>query len=88
MMDRVMNNIVILSQDPVVFTMLERFLKRDYHLIIFGTMPAAADYIYTTIPELMILDIRSTKSSCISMLNQLKEDPIFSQLPVLVAFAV
>jgi diguanylate cyclase (GGDEF)-like protein len=81
-----MNTIAILSQDPVVFTMLERFLKPEHHLIIFRTMPAALDFIYTTIPELMILDIRSTKSSCISLLNHLKEDPIFSQLPVLAIF--
>jgi len=81
-----MNTIAILSQDPVVFNMLERFLKPKHHLIVFRTMPAALDYIYSTIPELMILDIRSTKSSCISLLNQLKEDPIFSQLPVLAIF--
>ncbi|MFA5182685.1 MAG: diguanylate cyclase [Syntrophales bacterium] len=81
-----MNTVAILSQDPVVFTMLERFLKPEHHLIVFRTMPAALDYIYTTIPELMILDIRSTKSSCISLLNHLKEDPIFSQLPVLAIF--
>lgn len=81
-----MSTIVILSQDPVVFTLLERFLKPAHHLIVFSAMPAALDYIYTTIPELIILDIRSTKSSCVSLLNQLKEDPIFSQLPVLAIF--
>jgi GGDEF domain-containing protein len=81
-----MNTIAILSQDPVVINMLERFLKPVQHLIFFRTMPAALDYIYSTIPELMILDIRSTKTSCISLLNQLKEDPIFSQLPVLAIF--
>ncbi|HAJ25930.1 MAG TPA: diguanylate cyclase response regulator [Syntrophus sp. (in: bacteria)] len=82
----VMNTVAILSQDPIVFTMVERILKQDHQLIVFRTMPAALDYIYTTIPELMILDIRSTKSSCINLLNQLKEDPIFSQLPVLAIF--
>jgi diguanylate cyclase (GGDEF)-like protein len=78
-----MNTIIILSQDPVVFTLLERYLKGENHMIVFNTMSAATDYIYTTIPELVIIDVRSTKSSCLSLLNQLKKDPVFSQLPVL-----
>lgn len=77
---------IILSQNPVVFSLLERLLKPEHHLIIFGTMPAALEYIYVTIPELMILDVSSTKPTCLSLLNQLKEDPIFSQLPVLAIF--
>jgi diguanylate cyclase (GGDEF)-like protein len=46
-------------------------------------MVAALDYIYNSVPHLAIIDFGINEADSLTLFNNLKEDPIFSQLPVL-----
>ncbi len=78
-----MNTIVIVSQDIVLTNIIDSTLKNLYETLVFSKMQPALDYIYNSMPDLIILAIDMDDSSTINILNDLKEDPMFNQLPVL-----
>jgi len=79
-----MKTIVLISPDMALMSIIEKMFQDCYRVVAFKTMQAALDYIYNSIPNLMILDVDFDDHTTITILNNLKEDPIFSQLPVLV----
>jgi diguanylate cyclase (GGDEF)-like protein len=78
-----MKTVVLISPDMVLMSIVEKMLQDYYRVVAFKTIQAALDYIYNSIPNLLILDIDLDDHSTINILSNLKEDPIFSQLPVL-----
>ncbi|HLA28254.1 MAG TPA: diguanylate cyclase [Syntrophales bacterium] len=78
-----MKKIVVISQDAVVVNLVERRLSPSFQILCFRSMFSALDYIYNSVPHLVIVDFGMSESDSFAPLNDLKEDPIFSQIPVL-----
>ncbi|MBN1613830.1 MAG: diguanylate cyclase [Deltaproteobacteria bacterium] len=78
-----MKTVVIVSQDIVIVNLAEGILKKLYYTIVFTSIQAALDYIYNSIPSLVVVDIELDDSTTVGIINDLKDDPIFSQLPFL-----
>ena len=82
-----MKTIVLISQDTVLTTICCKILQKSYRTLVFTNIRSALDYIYNAVPDLMIMDMNTEDRTTISILNNLKEDPIFNQLPVLALLA-
>ncbi len=78
-----MKTIIIVSQDIVLTSLVERAFQGRYRILTFSAIQYALDSIYNSIPNLIILEIRAGDEATVRHLNNLKEEPIFSQLPVL-----
>lgn len=78
-----MKTIVVVSKDIILNGVIERSLKDTYQVVVFGTMPSALDYIYNAIPNLIVLNVTGGEEESAAVLNSLKSDPMFQQLPVL-----
>jgi diguanylate cyclase (GGDEF)-like protein len=76
--------VVVISQDAALSSILDRILSKSYRVLSFRSIQSAIDYIYNSIPDLIIIDINEQDSFTVSLLNNLKADPIFHQLPVLI----
>lgn len=79
----VTKTVVIISQDVVLSEILDQILARNYGVFIFHSIRSAIDYIYNSPPNLIILDAPEKDSYSMELLNNLKSDPIFYQLPIL-----
>lgn len=82
-----MKTIVLISHDMVLISIVEKILEGYHGVVVFRNMQSALDYIYNSTPNLMIVDMDLDDRAAISVLNNLKEDPIFNQLPVLALLA-
>lgn len=78
-----MKTIVIVSQNIVLNNAIDRKLQGLYHNVILSNMPSALDYIYNSIPDLVVINILQEEPHAVDVLNDLKTDPMFHQLPVL-----
>jgi diguanylate cyclase (GGDEF)-like protein len=78
-----MKTIVVVSQDIVLINFLDKALKNIYKTILFSNIQSALDFIYNSLPDLLVLDINPNDSFTIAIVNNLKEDPISNQLPVM-----
>lgn len=78
-----MKTVIIISQDVVLASLIERALSGRYKTLTFSAIQYALDVVYNSIPNLIILELRHQDEATIRHLNNLKEEPIFSQLPVL-----
>ncbi len=74
---------VIISRDPVLITIAGRVLEATCRIVPFGNIASGLDYIYSIIPDLLIVDFAEDDVSAAEILNTLKSDPIFTHLPVL-----
>ena len=78
-----MKKIVVVSQDPLLTNLADRLLSPHFLTIILGGMVSAIDSIYTDIPNLVIVDIVPGDDATVESINNLKDDPMFNQLPIL-----
>jgi diguanylate cyclase (GGDEF)-like protein len=78
-----LNTVVVVTKDMLLCSLVERTLKDVYNLVFFSNIESSLDYIYNSLPHLLVLDVGKGEPSVISMLNQLKSDPIFGQMPAL-----
>jgi len=76
--------IVVISQDAALSSIIEQILVKSYKVLSFRAIRSAIDYIYNSIPALVIMDINEQDRFTVGLLNNLKADPIFHQLPVLI----
>lgn len=76
-------NILIISQDKGLADKLQGILKDSYKTILFSSLHLSLNYIYSSLPDVMIIRIDFKDNFSISLLNELKNDPIFGRLPVL-----
>ncbi len=78
-----MKTVVVVCKDIVLNNVIERGLKDIYQVVAFNSMPSALDYIYNAIPNLIVMNITDDDPESVTVLNDLKSDPMFQQLPVL-----
>lgn len=78
-----MKTVVVVCKDIVLTNVIERSLKGSYQSAIFSSMPSALDYIYNSIPDLIVINLSKDDPLAINILYDLKSDPMFHQLPVL-----
>lgn len=76
--------VVVISQDVVLSGIIDRILAGDYGVFLFRNIQSAIDYIYNSPPSLIVLDTSKEDIYSMDVINNLKSDPIFYQLPVLV----
>jgi diguanylate cyclase (GGDEF)-like protein len=82
-----MKNVVIVSSDIVLTSTAEKYLKDIYRVLVFGSIQSAMDYIYNSPPpDLVIVEVDHSDPVSVERLSELKEDPYFSNLPVLAVF--
>lgn len=75
-------NILIVSTDRATSHVLYELLRHNWDPLTFEKFHLALDAIYSEIPSLLIVDIASDPET-IPLLNMIKDDPLFSGLPVL-----
>lgn len=79
-----MKTIVIFCRDVILNTSIERTTKGLYQIVVFNKMPSVLDYIYNSIPNLVVIHVMHDDPAAINIINDIKTDPLFYQLPVLV----
>ncbi|MGC2062558.1 MAG: diguanylate cyclase [Thermodesulfovibrionales bacterium] len=82
-----LKSIVLITGDIALKTVIEKVLGTFYRVAGFSNIQSSLDFIYNGIPDLMIITIDTGDEMTISLLNGLKSDPIFGQLPVLAVLA-
>jgi diguanylate cyclase (GGDEF)-like protein len=75
--------IVVISRDVALMEVVRSTCGHEDNIVAFDTIQSALDYIYNSIPNLVVIDMLSADFLSVRLLNTLKSDPIFSQLPVL-----
>jgi diguanylate cyclase (GGDEF)-like protein len=82
-----MKNVVVVSSDIIVTSTAEKHLKDNHRVLVFGSIQSAMDYIYNSPPpDLVIVEVDHDDPVSVERLSELKEDPYFSNLPVLAVF--
>jgi diguanylate cyclase (GGDEF)-like protein len=81
-----MEAVMIISKDRSFQAKSNRILQDHFRTVSFGDLQPAVDYIYNDAPALVIIEITKGDDSTVSFLSLLKEDPLFSRLPILVVF--
>jgi response regulator RpfG family c-di-GMP phosphodiesterase len=75
--------VVLISYDDALSGVAERLFSELYSIHSFRSIRPAVDYIYNAIPNVVIMDMNGQDAFALDLLNNLKDDPIFHQLPVL-----
>ena len=78
-----MKTVIVVSRDTVLTGLADRLLSPHFRTLIFSQIVSAVDSIYNNIPNLVIAEIVPDDASMVESLNNLKEDPMFKQIPVL-----
>lgn len=78
-----MKTIVVVCKDIVLTNAIDQSLKNTFQSVIFSNITSALDYIYNSIPDLIVINILNDDDFTINILKDLKTDPMFNQLPVL-----
>jgi diguanylate cyclase (GGDEF)-like protein len=74
---------VLISRDTALIAIASRLLEESCRIISFSNISSGLDYIYSLIPDLLIVDLTVNDAVGVTTLNALKNDPIFTHLPVL-----
>ncbi len=80
------NTIALVTGDMALEGIIARLLGDACVLTTFTSMHSSLDYIYSTIPDMLVVDIGADYASTVSILNEVKGDPIFGHVPVLAIF--
>jgi diguanylate cyclase (GGDEF)-like protein len=78
-----MKTVFVICKDTILNSVMEQGLKGIYQVVTFNTMSSALDHIYNSLPNLIVINIADDNSAGVNVLNDLKSDPMFNQLPVL-----
>jgi diguanylate cyclase (GGDEF)-like protein len=76
-------SILVVSPNFAISDFLKKALINSGKTTVINHLHFAFDFIYNDIPDLLIMDLKGD-SEGVSLLNSLKEDPLFANLPVLV----
>lgn len=78
-----MNNaVVILSPDIVLSSILQRLIA-GCQVICYKEEQPALDFIYHSLPRLLVVQIQDEQSRSVGIINDLKSDPVFGQIPII-----
>ncbi|MFO0751786.1 MAG: GGDEF domain-containing protein [Thermodesulfovibrionales bacterium] len=78
-----MKTVVTITRDLVLARVIERILPDPYQIVHFPTLQASLDYIYSSLPDVLTVEIGADDTRTASLLKELKEDPSFGHIPVL-----
>lgn len=81
-----MKVVIIIARDVEFQKTVSRLLKDHYRTAAFSDIRSALDFIYNDTPALVVTEIVNSEERAMSLLNLLKEDPLFSHLPILAVF--
>ncbi len=76
-------SILVVSPNSAITDFLKKALIASGEITVIDHLHSAFDYIYNDIPNLLIMDLKGDPEG-VSLLNSLKEDPLFANLSVLV----
>jgi GGDEF domain-containing protein len=80
-----LKSVALITADLVLRNRLERLLADSFRVVLFSSIQSSLDYIYSSMPDLMIVESMGVNdSSTKGILNDLKNDPIFGQIPIMV----
>lgn len=82
-----MKVVIIIASDVELQKTVSMLLKDHYRTAAFSDIRSALDFIYNDTPALVVVEIGNSDERAMSLLNLLKEDPLFSHLPILAVFA-
>ena len=78
-----MKTIIAVSRDIVLTSLADRLLSPHFRMLIFREIVSAVDSIFSDIPNMVIVEIIPGDNQTVEILNNLKEDPMFNQIPIL-----
>src|SRR5208337_3439096 len=78
--------VVVISRDQVLTSLISKFLKGLCQIIEFATFGSSLDFVYSSSPDILLIDITSDDPAAVSMLNDLKSDPVLGHLSVFAIF--
>jgi diguanylate cyclase (GGDEF)-like protein len=78
-----MKTIIVVSRDIVLTSLADRLLSPHFRTLVFREAVSAVDSIFNDIPNMVIVEIIPGDAPAVEILNNLKEDPMFNQIPVL-----
>jgi diguanylate cyclase (GGDEF)-like protein len=81
-----MKVVIIIGRDVGFQKTVSQLLKDHYRTAAFSDIRSAFDFIYNDTPALVVIEIGHIDERAIALLNLLKEDPLFSHLPILAVF--
>lgn len=81
-----MKVVIIVGRDVEFQKTVSQLLKDYYQTATFSDIRSALDFIYHDTPALVVVEIGHSDDRAMSLLNLLKEDPLFSHLPILAVF--
>ncbi|MBI3592573.1 MAG: diguanylate cyclase, partial [Nitrospirae bacterium] len=81
-----LKTVLLITKDPVLTNALDRILKDSYKVVDFTNLQSSMDYVYSSTPDVLLLDIKADDPVTVNILNELKGDPIFGHLSVLAVF--
>ena len=81
-----MKSVVLITADLVLRNRLERLLADSFRVVLFSNIQSSLDYVYSSMPDLMVVEsmCANNDSWARGILNDLKNDPIFGQIPIMV----
>lgn len=74
---------VIVINDVALSTTVNNKLGEIYNINNFSKLGNALDYIYNSLPDLIITEIALEGNDIANVIRELKNDPIFAQIPVI-----
>jgi diguanylate cyclase (GGDEF)-like protein len=75
--------VLVISKDKELNELIKKILKDFYEVFFFQDIYTSLNYIYSSLPDIMVIELDIKDNKAISLLNNLKSDPIFGRLPVL-----
>lgn len=78
--------IVLITDNIALKSVIVRLLGETCQIIGFSNIQSSLDYIYNSVPDLLIIRVDFRDALTLRLLNDLKSDPIFGQLPALAVF--
>jgi diguanylate cyclase (GGDEF)-like protein len=80
-----LRSVVLIIADLVLRNKLERLLTDSFRVVLFSSIQSSLDYVYSSMPDLMVCESVSFNDSWTrGIFNDLKNDPIFGQIPIMV----
>ena len=87
MPNRRLKQVLVISHDIVLTDIIGRVLQKTCNPLVFKDLKSALNLIYNSQPDLIIVDLAESNSLDVRLLNDLKGDPIFGQIPAIAIFA-
>ncbi len=78
--------IVLITKDIALAGIIDKLLDDAYTVVPFTSIQSSFDYIYSATPDMLVIDIDGDHPSTISVLNEIKADPLFGHLPAMALF--